>query len=107
MKLSALQILLDPGIQSKLISFAGLLVANDVFFMHDIIAYVIQSIIKVQMTHPHGQLLIILQWFCRFASFRIFQSGPKVVIHISVGPAMYMYVHNNDCVAFLSITWVS
>ena len=51
-----LQILLDPGIQSKLISFAGLLVANDCFFLHDIISYIIQPIIKVQMTHPHGEL---------------------------------------------------
>ena len=55
-----LQILLDPGIQSKLISFAGLLVANDCFFLRDIIAYIIQPIIKVQMTHPHGQL--VLSW---------------------------------------------
>ena len=46
---------MDPGIQSKLISFAGLLVANDCFFLHDIIAYIIQPIIKVQMTHPHGE----------------------------------------------------
>ena len=52
-----MQILLDPGIQSKLISFAGLLVANECFFLHDIIAYIIQPIIKVQMTHPHGQYI--------------------------------------------------
>lgn len=59
-----IQILMDPGIQSKLISFAGLLVANDCFFLHDIIAYIIQPIIKVQMTHPHGRCYIYRKCTC-------------------------------------------
>jgi hypothetical protein len=48
-----LQILIDPGIHSNLVTFVALLIANKCFLLHDIITYVLRPILRVQQT---GQL---------------------------------------------------
>ena len=53
-----LQILMDPGIHSNLVTFVALLVANGCFLLSDIISYILKPIIRIQLMHPQG----ILQW---------------------------------------------
>ena len=51
--LVCVQILLDPGIHSNLVTFVALLIANKCFFLHDIITYILRPILRV---HSLGQL---------------------------------------------------
>ena len=49
-----LQILMDPGIHSNLVTFVALLIANGCFLLNDIISYIIKPIIRIQLMHPQG-----------------------------------------------------
>lgn len=48
-----MQILIDPGIHSNLVTFVALLIANKCFLLHDVITYILRPILRVQQT---GQL---------------------------------------------------
>ena len=48
-----MQILIDPGIHSNLVTFVALLIPNKCFLLHDVITYVLRPILHVQQT---GQL---------------------------------------------------
>jgi hypothetical protein len=46
------QILIDRGIHGNLITFVALLLAYNVFHLHDIITYILRPIMRIELQHP-------------------------------------------------------
>lgn len=44
---------MDSGIHSNLVTFAALLIAENCFLLHEIIAYIIRPILRVQLMHTN------------------------------------------------------
>ena len=71
-----LQILVDPGIHSNLVTFVALLIANKCFLLHDVITYVLRPILRVQLANP-GQ-------FSPQHSTRSLQFAISLTLHLLV-----------------------